>query len=495
MKHRSAGRAAARASGDATVALRMARRSFLAGGLPLLLWPRRAASASRPKPNILFILIDTLRADRVTCYGHREPTTPKIDRLAAEGVRFATVHTASPWTMPSVMTLFTALHPTVHGATSYQRRASLKVTTLAERLKRLGYRRTVGIVSNPTVNSRYGFAQGFDQYDDYSVFFAHELNLFEIEDAERHRSITEAVTSHTVTRLAGEWLAKEGRRRPWFLFLLYFDPHDRYVPPAPWDRRFDPHPNAASRKRKDVGPHLMRPDATAEETEHALALYDGEIGYTDHHVGQLLQRLDALGLRDDTLVVLVSDHGEEFLDHGGVRHGRTLYDEQTRGVLILRQPGALPRGAVVTAPTCHLDLVPTLLDCLGEEAAPSCQGVSRLPLLRGAGARRPDRGRRPIFLEGAASRNLRGVVLGRHKLIRDTVTGREELYDLATDPGEKTNLRSRTPAAAEELRAALDRHIEHCRLAARPYQMGGTVARPRLTRRDIEVLRALGYLQ
>ncbi len=471
----------------------MSRRGFLAGVAPLFLCPRRAVSASRPRPNILFILVDTLRADHVSCYGYRQSTTPNIDRLAGEGVRFPTVYTASPWTMPSVMTLFTSLHPTVHGATSYRRRASLKVTTLAERLKRLGYRRTVGIVSNPTVNSRYGFAQGFDQYDDYNVFFAHELNLFELEDAERQRNITETVTSHTMTRLASEWLAKEGRRRPWFLFLLYFDPHDRYVPPAPWDRRFDPHPDAASRKRKDLGSRLMRSDSTATEVEHALALYDGEIGYTDHHIGQLLGRLDSLGLRDDTLVVLISDHGEEFLDHGGVGHGHTLYEELTRGILVLRRPGRLPAGETVAAPACHVDLVPTLLDALGEQPGPACQGVSLLPMIHGAAPAPSDPAARPLFLEGAASETLRGVVLGRHKLIRDVASGREEFFDLATDPREQTDLHGRPPA--QDLRAALDRHIEQCRLAARPYRTAGTGARPRLTSRDLEILRALGYLQ
>ncbi len=468
------------------------RRHCLSALLPTLLLPSRASAAPAVRPNVLFLMIDTLRADHVGCYGCHKPTTPNIDRLAREGVRFANLHAAAPWTMPSIMTMFTSLHPSVHGATSYQRRASLKVTTLAERLKRLGYRRTVAITSNPTVNSRYGFAQGFDVYDDYTLFFAHELNLFGMEDVDRRRSITEAVTSHTLTRMANAWLEKEGRRGPWLLFLLYFDPHDRYVPPAPWDRRFDPHPDAESRKRKDVGPHLLHPKATAEEVEHALALYDGEIGYTDHWIGQLLKRLDALSLRDDTLIVLVSDHGEEFLDHGGVRHGHTLYNELTRGILILRQPDRLPRGRVVRAPACHLDILPTLLDCIGATPDAKCQGISQLPLIRNPERRTA----RPIFLEGAAvGQTLRAVVLGRHKLIRDAATGREELYNLEADPGEKTNIAAQKRELCGELRAALDHHIRQCTVAAKRYQTGGTAPRPKLTRRDLAVLRALGYLQ
>ncbi len=210
------------------------RRQCLAGLASPLLWGWRSATvAAAARPNILFVMLDTLRADHVGCYGYAKPTTPHIDRLARESVRFANLYTAGPWTMPSVMTMFTSLHPTVHGAVSFQRRASLKVTTLAERLKRLGYRHTVAIVSNPTVNSRYGFAQGFDRYDDYSIFFAHELDLFGVDDKPQRKSVVEAVTSKTVTDMATRWLEKEGRRGPWFLFLLYFDPHLDYVPSLP----------------------------------------------------------------------------------------------------------------------------------------------------------------------------------------------------------------------------------------------------------------------
>ena len=473
------------------------RRQCLASAASLLLWPRGARAARDARPNILFLMVDTLRADHVGCYGYGKPTTPSIDRLTKEGVRFADVHTAAPWTMPSLMTMLTSLHPTVHGATSYQRRASLKVVTLAERLKRLGYRRTAAITSNPTVNSRYGFAQGFDLYDDYTLFLAHELNLFGTEDVDQRRSITEAVTSHSVTQTATRWLEKEGRKSPWFLFLLYFDPHDRYVPPAPWDRRFDPHPNAASRRHRDTGPHLLHPKATAEEVEHALALYDGEIGYTDHHIGELLTRLDALGHRDDTLVLLVSDHGEEFLDHGGVRHGRTLYDEQTRGVLLLRHPDTIPAGRVVPTPVGHVDVVPTLLECIGATPDAVCQGRSLASTIRGkeASGGEDGGGERPLFLEGAVPPALRAAVRGRHKLIRNTTTGREELYDLRADPKERAEIGARRPELRRALGAVLDRHVAACAAAAPAYQVDGLTPRPRLTRRDLEILRSLGYLQ
>jgi len=472
----------------------MSRRRCLAALAAPLLWGWRSASAATARPNILFVMIDTLRADHVGCYGYTRPTTPRIDRLARQSVRFANLYTAGPWTMPSVMTMFTSLHPSVHGAVSFQRRASLKVTTLAERLKRLGYRRTAAITSNPTVNSRYGFAQGFDTYDDYSVFFAHELGLFGVDDAPQRKSVVEAVTSKTVTDLAGRWLEKEGRRGPWLLFLLYFDPHLDYVPKPPWDRRFDPHPTAESRKTKPNVRHLTRDDAAPGLREHLLALYDGEIGYTDLWLGKLLDRLDALGHADDTLVLLTSDHGEEFLDHGGILHGRTLYAEQTRGILLLRHPDRLPAGKTVTAPARHVDLTPTLLDHIGAPPDPECQGASLLPLIGGgSGGASPDD--RPSFLEGTAGTHLRAIVRGRHKLIRDLDTGTHQLYDLAADPAEKTDLADRRPKLLADLRAQLDAHIAACDAAAKHYQVGGTTPRPKLTKRDLHTLRQLGYIQ
>ena len=471
------------------------RRQCLAGLASPLLWGWRSATvAAAARPNILFVMLDTLRADHVGCYGYAKPTTPHIDRLARESVRFANLYTAGPWTMPSVMTMFTSLHPTVHGAVSFQRRASLKVTTLAERLKRLGYRRTAAITSNPTVNSRYGFAQGFDRYDDYSIFFAHELDLFGVDDKPQRKSVVEAVTSKTVTDMATRWLEKEGRRGPWFLFLLYFDPHLDYVPQPPWDRRFDPHPTAENRKTKPNVRHLLRDDADPGLRDHLLALYDGEIGYTDLWVGKLLERLDALGHADDTLVLVTSDHGEEFLDHGGILHGKTLYSEQTRGVLLLRHPNRLPAGKVVTAPARHVDLTPTLLDLAGAPPDPECQGLSLLPLIGdGDGRTSPDG--RPCYLEGTVGTHLRALVRGRHKLIRDLDTAAHQLYDLAADPAEKTNLAHTQPEMLAALTEPLDAHIAACDKTAKRYQVGGTTPRPRLTQRDSETLRQLGYHQ
>ena len=455
-----------------------------------MLWPLRSASAAPTKPNILFLMIDTLRADHVGCYGYSKPTTPNIDRLARQSVRFAKVHTAGPWTMPSVMTLFTSLHPSVHGATSFQRKASLKVTTLAERLKRLGYRHTVGIVSNPTVHARYGFNQGFDYYDDYSIFFAHELDIFGVDDKPQRKSIVEAVTSKTLTDMASQWLERHGRDAPWFLFLLYFDPHDRYIPPRPWDTRFDPRPAHESRRHPRPVRGRKPADVTPDELEHLLALYDGEIGYTDLWLGKLLDRLDALNLADDTLVVLTSDHGEEFLDHGGLLHGRTLYDELTRGILLLRHLGRLPAGKVVSSPARHVDLTPTLLDFIGARPDPECQGASLLPLIGGKPA--PDR---PCFLEGTAGTHLRAIVHGRHKLIRDLATGVEQLHDLTADPSEKSNIATQHPEVCARLGALLDSHIASCGDAAKRYQIGGITPRAKLTQRDIETLRQLGYIQ
>lgn len=177
-------------------------------------------------------------------------------------------------------------------------------------------------------------------------------------------------------------------------------------------------------------------------------------------------------------------------DHGGILHGRTLHAEQTRGILLLRHPDRLPAGKAVTAPARHVDLTPTLLDLAGAPPDPECQGASLLPHIRGQEAEP-----RPCFLEGTAGTHLRAIVRGRHKLIRDLDTGAHQLYDLADDPFEKTDVAARHPDLVAALSGPLDAHIAACDAAAKRYQVGGTTPRPKLTRRDIETLRQLGYIQ
>jgi len=208
----------------------------------------------------------------------------------------------------------------------------------------------------------------------------------------------------------------------------------------------------------------------------------------------VLATLDTLGLREQTLVIVANDHGEEFLDHEGVLHGRTLYGELTRGVLVFRQPGRLPAGRVVTAPACHLDLLPTILECLGEKPDPAWWGTSQLPAIQGGGASSPRAGR-PIFLEATTPRPYRGVVLERHKLILNVETGGEELYDLACDPGEKENVAAQQPEQCSRLRRLLAAHVAACAASAGKYQPADGPARLPLRPWDVETLRALGYLR
>jgi len=488
----------------------------------LLLTGLSARAAAPEKPNILLIMIDTLRADHVSCYGYPKPTTPNLDRLASEGVRFDTVYTAAPWTMPSTMSFLSSLYPTVHGATSYERRASLRVPTLAKRLKRLGYARTAAFTSNPTVNARFGFANGFDLYDDYTIALTYELGLFDADPAARAKSLVDSVTAPAVTRAADEWLTKNGRAQaPWFLFLLYFDPHFAYVPPPPWHRKFDPHPDAPSRKRPISPFDLLKKDSTPDDLEHVVALYDGEVGHTDACIGRLVDRLDALGLRDDTLVVVISDHGEEFLDHGNILHGNTLHGELTRAILIFRQPGSkLPAGRIVTAPATHIDLVPTLLDYIGAPPDPECQGKTRLPALLAAspppappsgtvppGPTSPTRPtgptpalaldkEEPFFLEGTTPReSFRAVILGPWKLIRDLESASEQLYHLPSDAAERKNLAAQHPDLCARLRTLLYAHVADCARLAKLYQPAGEAARPTLSPKDLQALKALGYIR
>ena len=364
------------------------------------------------------------------CYGHRprrapsEAVTPAIDRLAAEGVRMVDAYAPSSWTLPSHFSLFTGEPPLVHGVETEVGTIDPATPTLAEILQRHGYR-TGGVYSAPYLEPHWGFARGFDRYaaayapdvlaasaradairvDVEGAAAAGEWSRYdELKrakvgvDAELNRASEEAVTSDRVTAdVVGQLdeLARDGR--PWFLFAHFFDPHCDYVPPPPYDTRFDPgYAGSVDGRHCVAGPGIARPDPDRpgglvreiadRDLEHVVALYEGEIAWVDDHVGRILAALDGLGLAHTTLVVVVSDHGEEFFDHGNLGHRHNLNEEVVRVPIVLRLPGALPAGAAVRGPVSLTDVLPTVLDILGLPPASAPGSASFVPLIRGGEA-------------------------------------------------------------------------------------------------------------
>lgn len=379
----------------------------------------------RKRPNLLLISMDSTRRDRFGCYGNHPKhapdisPTPNLDRLAGRGVRFENAYAPTSWTLPSHMSLLTGLAPLVHAVESDGTQLAPEVSTLAEILHRDGYR-TAGFVSAPYLEGQYGFERGFERYKVcYGPALAgHLLARAESKPAKVHpanpgdemrlrlaefRERTAAgalyrldTSSLPVTDATLRSLRELARSsEPWFLFAHYFDPHYDYVAPSPFDRLFD-----ADYAGEIDGTHVLDderisvPDddepgqrirtASERDLEHLLARYDGEIAWTDVQIGRLLDELAALGLAENTLVVLTADHGDEFFEHAGLGHRRNLCEEVLRVPLILSWPGVLPSGRVVEGLVSNYDVLPTVLELFDLPAPQGLSGASLAALARGA---------------------------------------------------------------------------------------------------------------
>ena len=333
---------------------------------------KRAPRATATKPSVLFVAVDTLRADRLGCYGNSLPLTPSIDRLAAEGVRFDHCFSHAPWTLPSFASMFSSLDPRQHGAGGSALSFSAlrdTIPTLPKCFQEADYL-TMAFVNVDFLSKPFGLTRGFD--DVSSVYFE---NNEEMRDARR------------TTDAALHWL-DDHRDESFFLFVHYFDPHAEYRPPREFREKFAAEVDRTNDgfvfgTREQVGAvrhKLIKLDAG--DVERAEKLYDGEVAYTDQEVGRLLDALSRMGLDETTLVVFTADHGEEFLDHGGWEHGHTLYDELLHVPLILRQKGRIAPRAV-SAPVGLVDLAPTLCAQCGLPRPKSFTGRDLAPLLRG----------------------------------------------------------------------------------------------------------------
>ncbi|MEA2604431.1 MAG: choline-sulfatase [Acidobacteriota bacterium] len=411
------------------------------------------AVRSTIRPNVLIITIDTLRADHVGAYGYGPARTPSLDRLAREGVRCADAVAAAPITLPSHSSLFTGLYPPAHGVRDNGAYAlSDRAVTLAERLKAAGYR-TQAFVSALVLNRRYNLSQGFDGYDD-DLWSEDEPELFMVRDRPAPRTAERAV----------RWLqgwekdnrGKESPRKPFFLWVHFYDPHQPYKAPAA---------------------ELLRSPSP----------YDAEIAVADQGVGRILAELQRRGQLDDTLVVLTADHGESLGEHGEKTHGIFLYDATVRVPLLLRWPGRLPAGTVYGGPVRSVDLVPTVLAALGLPGGSETQGTDLLPAFRGETAppALPQYSESLLSEVGFGMAPLYGLRLGGTEWIR---APKPEVYDLKSDPHELRNLYAQEPRLGARLDRELETILEDSRRRALP------AAPSPMDRETLETLQALGYL-
>jgi arylsulfatase A-like enzyme/cytochrome c-type biogenesis protein CcmH/NrfG len=404
------------------------------------------------RPNLLFITVDTLRADRLGCAGYADIETPVTDRLAREGVYFPGLYATAPITFPTHSSLFTSKYPFSHGA----RMNGLHVLdgahlTLAEILRQQGYE-TAAVIGSFVLHSMFGLDQGFSHYDSVEDFPKEERDLF--------RQRISARDASEVTRLAVEWvdagLSGQGTlSSPWFLWAHYFDPHNPYDPPEPFRSRY------------------------AER-----AAYDGEIAYTDSQIGVLLKHLEERDVMDNTLVVFVADHGEALGEHGEPTHGFFIYEAATRVPLIFYGQEISTRGMRLDEPASQVDVAPTVLDLLGIESPSEFQGKSLRPLWKDGAAYAHD-----VYMEAYAPyydyrwAPAEALVRGPWKYI---LAPTPELYRTDEDPEELDNRLARDSEQAMEMRNAL--------LNLRRRYPKASETKAELTQEHLQKLQSLGYL-
>ncbi len=428
-----------------------------------------------PVRSVLLIVVDTLRADHLGVYGYDRPTSPYLDAWAEGGAVFEHAFSTSPWTLPSVGTMFTGQLPSRHQAGTFTRgldgrpparsqfaQLDASLPTLAEAAAAAGFA-TAAVINNAFLGPRFGLDRGFDTYD-FSPAGNRRLRRADV-----------------VIDRALVWLRERGET-PFFLVVHLFDPHMMYDPPEATRGQFSSAlPDAGlPRVTERVRATLGRGDPF--DRDYLVALYDEEILFVDRQLGRLFESLDAAGRTDDVVVLLTSDHGEELFDHGGFEHGHSAYNELLRVPLVVRGPGIRP--ARHAAPVSLLDLFPTVLAAFGQTVPDGLPGRSLWPVL--AGGLLPDR---PLYAERTLYGAERQAIIGwPFKLIRRADLDQTRLFDLAADFDERRDVAAAHPEEAARLLGLLQ-----ATLAAAAG--GSTADQVQMDEETLKALRSLGYVR
>jgi arylsulfatase A-like enzyme len=396
-------------------------------------------------------LVDTLRPDRLSLFGHNRKTSPRLERFAEDAVVFEEAYAPSGWTKPSVATILTGLNPSRHGAVTRANRLPPEVVTLGELLTKLGYQ-TAAMVSNPNVIATFGFDQGFEHFYDVGSE----------KQETRADEINEVVFKHM----------EEYPQAPFFYYIHTLDPHGPYDPPPPYNKMFTDNPAPF------MCPFKMTPNTPEQEVKHAWDKYDAEIAFNDEQFGALMDRLKAEGLYDDALIVFLADHGEEVLDHDGGGHGHTLYQELVRVPMVIKFPGNVYAGRRIRSRATLLDILPTILLYLKEDLPENIEGIDLFAVAKAADKKISSR---TVFFDLDLERSdgtlnvVQAVLDGDYKYF-EVVSPQPNrmLFNITADPKEKMNLIESELARAEAMSAMLTAHAAssggvHLRLMNRSY--------------------------
>ncbi|MCX7011545.1 MAG: sulfatase [Candidatus Sumerlaeota bacterium] len=450
------------------------------------------------RPNVVLFMLDTQQAQNMSCYGYPKPTTPNIDRLAAEGAVFLDNVSPAIWTLPSTASMMTGLHVHSHGACAHNDVFIEKPVTLAETLAELGYDTVAFYANNYCAASCKGFREIHRNYG-----------------SGNQPGPGKFYRSRERTQEAIDWIERNPlrhRKRPFFLFIQVMDPHMPLHPVSPFRERFllpgSTEEEVAAIKQGAPDVHAMALQLTERQYQIMESLYDGETAGADSHVGVLADFLRERSLLDDTMFIVTSDHGdmrgehsnEGFHDHYG--HHLCVYEELIKVPLVIRYPDQIPAGARVAHPTQTLDVFPTLAEILGFEARP-CQGFSVLSALT-------DHPKRDFTLtEYMSSNHIALRMLDRYDPAIDpriylrwlkawrqggfkyiwTSDRRDELFDLRVDAQERDNLIEKLPEKAQEMRMEMTRFLARLPLA----YYGDKAVTARVKPETVDLLRGLEF--
>ena len=425
------------------------------------------------RPNIIFVVVETLRADHLRAWGYGRNTMPIVEDLARDGLIFDRAISAAPWTLPSVASILTGTSPSVHGVRTYEDVIPDDAMTLAEHLSKAGYE-TAFFGVNSLFEANRNVKQGFDRYYGIDEIPGTQLNE-QISGFVRHRTDP----------------------RPLFLYIHYFEPHCRYIPPkAMRELYFPPTPELTTnrvitdeqlRSMHECFHLNRRSGEPIYELDYYLAEYDAEIRYVDHLIGLTLEHLKTAGLYDQSLLAVLGDHGEEFWEHGTFGHGRSLNEPAIHVPMVIRPPGGTSPTRV-KAPVSTMDLAPTALALAGLPVPEVMQGVNLAPIWQEADMSSIEG--RPVFSEtDYETFHFRSIHDGALKLIMPVEGGSPSLYNLSSDPAQLSNLAKEHPDDVVTLSKRLDAHLAESVIKAREI---GTASRP-LDDTIIERLKALGY--
>jgi len=447
------------------------------------------------KPNVVLLIVDTLRADRLGCYGYDKPTSPNIDAVASEGVLFENTYVQWASSLPSHASIMTSTYPHVHGAFPNGKILNPNLPTLAKILKEHGYTNGA-FVTNSLVGIHYNFQFGFDTFIDQADFdyrnttmaaWVHSLNLFRVFD--------HLTNNDLFTELALSWLRKN-QSKPFFLWMQWLYPHAPYKPPAKFLEPFaKPYHGIANGTMPQIELINKKKLVLSPEDEaHYSALYDGEVLISDYQIGRILEELRTLSLLDNSIVIVTADHGENLNEHGMEYGHYGVYDSSVRIPLIFSKPPLLPPGKRVSEVVQSIDIAPTLLDLLSIPRPEEFQGRSMRPLIFEDHPKWESVAHSVMFREDVNFLSSRNGEWKINLKVRDD-QNIYELYHIPSDPQELNNRVESEPAIADSLKHLLAAWIENNFHPSDLVYVPGTYFKEDFDKATIERLRALGYIK